>query len=42
MNNDQADLFKGEIGKLLAKHIERVEEEMRVKNSQETKSFIKK
>lgn len=42
LNNDQAEHFRSEIGKMVARKMERVEEEMRVKNGQETKAFIKK
>lgn len=42
MNNDQSVGFKEEINKLVEKKIMRVEEEMKLKNSQDTKSFIRK
>lgn len=42
LNNDQAEHYRGEISKLVGKRMERIEEEMRLKNAQETKAFIKK
>jgi predicted transcriptional regulator len=42
LNNDQAEHYRSEISKLVARRMERIEEEMRVKNAQETKAFIKK
>ncbi len=41
-DNDQAQQYYPEIKKMLQKNIKKLEEEMKVKNVQETKNFVKK